>query len=334
MHSKSAIPAILLFAAIAATAAAQETGWKAETATHIDDLRDITLSSGKDRVILHTGDRRFRLSLPRGLFLVSPLKTSNETVPANIIPQGRVASGHGAVAGTWLTGPTNRYRHGVLGDPIEATALQVAFANGREATYRLPDESVFEDLEPRIVNVDGVETILVVRSYPHAGAALALFGVVGGAIQPVAESRPIGQSHRWQNPVGAADFDGDGKTEIASVVTPHLSGTLTLFRRIGRILEPVASIHGYANHFIGSTVLAMHAVADVDADGLADIIIPSLDRRRLVAISFAGGSAREVQSIAHDSPIATSIVMADIDRNGTPEIVYGLANGAVTVIRR
>ena len=117
-------------------------------------------------------------------------------------------------------------------------------------------------------------------------------------------------------------------------MTPHLSGTLTLFRQLGSILEPVASTSGYANHFIGSTVLAMHAVADIDGDGIVDIIIPSLDRRRLVAISFAGGKAREVQSITHDSPIVTQIVMADIDRNGMPEIVYGLASGAVTVIRR
>ncbi|MDA0661249.1 MAG: VCBS repeat-containing protein [Proteobacteria bacterium] len=334
MRSRSVLPAVLLLALIACTATAQDAAWKAETATHIDDLRDVTLSAGKDRVILHTGDRRFRLSLPRGLFLLSPLKTSQEIIPASIIPQGRVASGDGAVAKAWLTGPTDRYRHGVLGDRIEATALQVAFANGREATYSLEDNSVFEDPEPRVVTVDGLEGVLVVHTYPHAGAALAFYGVAGSAIQPLAESRPIGQTNRWQNPVGAADFDGDGKTEIASVVTPHLSGTLTLFRQFGRILEPVASVSGYANHFIGSKVLGMSAMADVDGDGIADIIVPSLDRLRLVAISFAGGKAREVQSIAHDSPISTSIVMADIDGNGVPEIVYGLANGAVTVIRR
>ena len=334
MHSRFAVPAFLLSAVLAVSAAAQEANWKAETATHLDDLRDITLSSGKDRVILHTGDRQFRLSIPRGLFLLSPLKPWQESIPATVIPQGRVAAGDGAVATAWLTGPTDRYRHAVLGDPIEATALQVAFSNGREAEYRLPDESVFEDLEPRVVNVDGMESILVVRSYPHAGAALALFGIVGSAIQPLAESRPIGQAFRWQNPVGAADFDGDGATEIASVVTPHLSGTLTLFRRLGSILEPVAAVPGYANHFIGSTVLAMHAVADIDGDGVVDIIVPSLDRRRLVAVSFVGGTAREVRSVTHDSPIATSIVMADLDGNGTPEIIYGLESGAVTVIRR
>ncbi len=120
MHSKSAIPAVLLFAAVASTAAAQDAAWKAETATHISDLRDITLSSGKDRMILHTGARRFRLSLPRGLFLLSPLKTSKETNPETIIPQGRVAAGDGVVARAWLTGPTDRYRHGVLGDGIPA----------------------------------------------------------------------------------------------------------------------------------------------------------------------------------------------------------------------
>lgn len=324
----------LTFCCIAGSASAQDKPWVAETATRLENLREITLSPDKSRVIVHAGDRRFRLSLPRGLFLLSPMKDAKVQDHGATIPGGRIALGDGMVASARLTRPTNRYRHAVLGDAIEAGGLAVRFRNGGESEFSLPEDSVFEDLEPRIIALDGDEAVLTVRSYLGYGAALALYGITDGTLTPFAESPPIGQAHRWQNPVGAADFDGDGTDEIASVVTPHLSGILTLFRRADTVLEPVASLAGFSNHFIGSTVLGMHLIADINGDGILDIVIPSLGGRRLIAVTFAGGTARVLKTVDHDSRIVTSIVMANIDKSGAPEIVYGLANGSVTVIRR
>lgn len=323
-----------LLSVLAVPVAAQDISWTAETATRLDNLHDVTLSHGGERVIVHAGSRRFRLSLPRGLYLLSPLKDDGKANPDDTIPGGRVATGNGIIASARLTGPTDRYPHGVLGDGIEAETLSVRFRAGGETAFSLPGDSVFEDLEPRLIVLDGQEAVLAVRSYRDRGAALAVFGVADGTLSPLAESPPIGAAFRWQNPVGAADFDGDGRTEIASVVTPHLSGILTLYRRNGTVLEPVASAAGYSNHFIGSTVLGMHQAADVDGDGITDIVLPSLDRRRLTAVTFAGGRTRVLHVVENPAPIVTAIVMADLDRTGAPEIVYGLANGAIMVVRR
>ena len=89
-----------------------------------------------------------------------------------------------------------------------------------------------------------------------------------------------------------ADFDGDGVTEVAAVVTPHLSGRLTIFQRDGTKFEREAERSGYSTHFIGSTVLDMSIIEDVNGDGVPDIILPSLDRDRLAVVSFAGGTPR------------------------------------------
>ena len=36
---------------------------------------------------------------------------------------------------------------------------------------------------------------------------------------------------RWLNPVGVPDLDGEERAEIAAVITPHIGGTLKVYRR-------------------------------------------------------------------------------------------------------
>jgi hypothetical protein len=64
------------------------------------------------------------------------------------------------------TEPTARYAHGVLGDAVEwgALVLTVDMCFGcevkhvRQFTIRLPENRVFEDIAPRIVDLDGDES--------------------------------------------------------------------------------------------------------------------------------------------------------------------------------
>jgi hypothetical protein len=320
---------------IPASAAFGAPAWKPEIIAMVPGLVNIWRNPDNGRVIVVTTDRLFRLKLVRGRTILSPLKATRLTPPpAGAIPQSRAASANGPIASAWLTEPTTRYDHGVLGDDIEAAALKLRTRDGKVLVHRLPSDSVFEDLEPRIVALDDGAAVLVVRSYLARGAALALYRVAGGRIETLAQSAPIGQPNRWLNPIGVGDFDGDGRIEIAAVVTPHLSGRFTLYRREGTVLKRVAERAGYSTHFIGSTVLAMRAIADIDGDGVVDIVLPSLNRRRLIAVSFAGGKSRELRAISHARPIVTAIVTADLDRQGELDFVYGLEGGAVVLIRR
>lgn len=334
MRFKPAFLALLcLFAP--ASGALSAPAWKPEIIAKVSGLVNIWRNPANGRIIVVTSDRLFRLKLVRGRAILSPQKASRlAPPPAGAIPQSRAAPGSGRIASAWLADPTTRYDHGVLGDQIEAAALRLRTRDGKVLTYRLPGDSVFEDLEPRIVALDDGAAVLVVRSYLARGAALALYRVARGRIETLAQSEPIGQPNRWLNPVRAADFDGDGRIEIPAVVTPHLSGKLTLYRREGAVLARIAERAGYSTHFIGSTVLAMRAIADIDGDGVVDIIVPSLDRRRLIAVSFAGGKSRELRSAAHARPIVTAIVAADLDAQGELDFIYGLEGGAVVLIRR
>lgn len=256
--------------------------------------------------------------------------------PAGALPDGRPGLGVGELAIAWLTGPTTRYGHGVLGDAVEAGGLLVIAKDGRRFDLTLPDDSVFEDLKPRLADLDGdgCDEVVVVRSYVAAGAALAVLGVVGDALRLRAETPPIGRPYRWLNPLGAGDFDGDGRIELAYVETPHIGGILRIWRLEGGRLVELGSLGGFSNHAIGSRTLGLSALLDLDGDGSVELILPDAGRRRLRLISFAGGAFRELGRLDHQQPITGVFEITDRDGNGRADVAYRLADGTLIQLLR
>jgi hypothetical protein len=181
----------------------------------------------------------------------------------------------------------------VLGDTVEARGFAIE-TRGSMLTYRLPRGPVFEDRRVRLADLDedGRPEAIVVKSYPHWGSALAVYRILNDRIVPMAESAPVGSRHRWLNPVGVGNFTGTGEPTIAAVITPHISGSLRLFRLTGNRLESIARIDGYTNHIRGSRDLDLGQAVDVDDDGVLEIVIPSMDRSSLAVISFLDGVAK------------------------------------------
>ncbi len=246
-----------------------------------------------------------------------------------MLPDGVVAHGTGAIRAAWLTGPTRRYAHGVLGDDIEASGIAVETAAGEVLSLTLAPEAVFEDRIPRLVDLDadGRDEVLLVKSTQSKGAGLALVAPVGGKLSVIAEGEPIGTAYRWLNPVGVGDFDGDGRIETAHVETPHIGGSLVLSRLTrGRLVE-VRRIGGFSNHRMGSRVLGLSMVLDADGDGVADLVVPDDSRTRLRIVSFAGGRFRELARIDLGAEIASSLRRAEIGRDGRKGIAFRLSDG-------
>ena len=264
-------------------------------------------------------------------------ETQPPALPAlrpNMLPDGGATRGTRNIRAAWLTEPTTRYAHGVLGDAIEAGGLAAETADGRVLEMRLPMDSVFEDRYPRLADIDGDgdDEILVVRSYLDRGAALAIVKAGTGGLEIVAETPAIGRANRWLNPIGVADFDGDGRPELALVETPHIGGVLKLYRQQDGRLTQTLSQPGVSNHAIGSRALGMAAILDANGDGVPDVLIPDQSHLRLLVLTHAGDRFRQSAAVPHPVPIVTDIAIADLDGNGAADAVYALADGTLVAL--
>lgn len=253
---------------------------------------------------------------------------------ASAMPDEIVVTGTRNIRAAWYRKPTDRYGHAVLGDGIEAGGIALRLEGGYLETLELTTEAVFEDRAPRIVDIDGdeVDEILAVKSYTSAGAALAVIETSDRGLRMAAESEPIGQAFRWLNPVGVGDFDGDGRREIAAVITPHLGAVLKLYEWRGDRLVEDHSADGFSNHAIGSPEQGLSKVADMDGDGLPDLIVPDAARRDLRVVSFAFGTFRQLAEVENAEPIGLAVITQDLDRDGRPEAIMA-PGGKLKVVK-
>lgn len=196
----------------------------------------------------------------------------------------------------WLIQPTTRYNHAVLGDGVEAGGFVVEQGQKR-LVFTLPSDAVFEDRRVRLADLDGdgVPEAIIVKAYLERGAAIAVYRILKDRIEPLAESSAIGVRNRWLNPVGVADFTGTGEPMIAAVITPHLAGSLRLYRlKVGK-LEEVARIDGYSNHILGSNDLDLGRIVQLSRHNLPMVILPTRERNELALVSFQDATPRIVR---------------------------------------
>lgn len=264
---------------------------------------------------------------------LTPAATTNPpSLPEDAIPDAEVVVSP-TVDRAWLGAPTKRYGHAVLGDAIEAGALYLGRPDGPLLSLILDDDAVFEDRYPRFADMDGDGTseILLVKSYLNAGGALVLIDPKISPLSITAEADAIGTPNRWLNPVGVGDVDGDGRPEALVVITPHIGGTLTAYEWKGDRLVKDHEIYGFSNHAIGSSELALSAVADIDGDGVPEVIVPNASRRGMTIVKFDGKKPRVVATISVRDRISHRLVVYDLNDDGRPELIWGEADGTLVV---
>ncbi|MDJ1008413.1 MAG: VCBS repeat-containing protein [Paracoccaceae bacterium] len=200
---------------------------------------------------------------------------------------------------------TTRYAHGVLGDAEEWGTLVVLTSEGRRLRFVLPEERVFEDLEPRVSDLDGDgrPEVIVVESHRDFGARLAVYGMSG----LIAANDWIGRSNRWLAPIGAADLDGDGVTDIAFVDRPHLAKTIRVYSYENAALTEIAEAPGYSNHRIGEDFIS-GGIRDCGQG--PELVVARADWSGIVALRWTDGGFAETALSVDTGPEAFDAALA------------------------
>lgn len=199
--------------------------------------------------------------------------------PLQFDPDGGTSDANGHVAVFGAPSAT-RYRHGVLGDAVEPTAVLWLERHGLEplAQLELPAPFVFEDIAPRAIAWRGRRGLLTVRSGPAGGQLAVIARAAVGRLEVAALGEPIGTPNRWLSP------STDGR-RLWAVHTPHIGGVLHRYADAADRLSSQVIARGMSNHAIGEREL------DVSAWVGSRWVVPAQDRQRLLLIDAEAAEA-------------------------------------------
>jgi len=244
------------------------------------------------------------------------------------LPDARVVEAPGGEL-IALTAPTDRYPHGVLGDGIEAAAIDVRAPDGDVTRIEVGDTMVIEGIAPIIedLDADGLPEVIVTVSDMYEGARLVVYDLAGDRR---AASAPIGRGFRWMHQIGAGRIGPGGETELIAVRTPHIGGIVEAYRLSDGQLRLVASQPGYSSHRLGSSNLDMALLADSDDDGRLEVIVPVQDMRSLGILSRRGDGFELLDSLPLEATLATNIA-ASADAGGRLQLAVGTEDGRLRI---
>ena len=181
--------------------------------------------------------------------------------------------------------PTDRYPHGILGDRVEGGQLVVVVA-GVFYELTLEDIYVFEDIRPRLYDVDGDGELefITLRTHVDLGGGITIYKIINEQLVEYAQIAEIGRSFRWVNVVTINDLDNDGIVEVAWIETPHIGGILKVAKIENGTLQVIAETAQYSNHAIGEQNLCLSALTE--QAGQKIIYVPNQRRNKIVGFIF------------------------------------------------
>ena len=227
-------------------------------------------------------------------------------IEGDYLPDARILT-DGAGRFLTLSKPSTLYTHGVLGDKLEATVITIIDADALSTSeIAIKDGDVIEGLSPIWVdlNADGSREIIVTQSNEQTGARIVVYNEDGSVL---AESDPIGKKFRWLHQLAAAQFIPGGNLEIALVQTPHIGGILKILKLEGDKLINAAELPGYSTHSIGSRNLDTALAADLNGDGIVEILLPNQAHTSLHVVQWKDGNLVEVWSSDLGSALSTNL---------------------------
>ncbi|MFY0608439.1 MAG: VCBS repeat-containing protein [Cyclobacteriaceae bacterium] len=235
---------------------------------------------------------------------------ANYPIKASQLPEQTCSYSRDSSWVAYYTLPAERYGHGILGDRIEAGGLTLIHLTPSDTSVynlKLSENYVFEDITPRLIDVDGdgIPEVVCIRSEVSNGAGLVIYKLKQSELIEYAWVPEIGTSNRWLNPVSIIDLYQNGTLDLLWIQTPHIGGVLKVASiKQGEMLIN-DSYSGVSNHAIGSRNQCLSAV--LEKDGKLQIAVPNQSRNKVYYFSYDGSSLTKTseteQAIDFDVPL-------------------------------
>ena len=192
--------------------------------------------------------------------------------------------------------PTEKYSHGIMGDKIEAEQM-VVVVDSLFYELTLPSEFVFEDISPRLYDVDGDNELefITIRTNVSQGAGIAIYKIIDGQLVEYAYVPEIGTAYRWLNIVAINDLDNDGIVELVWIQTPHIGGILKVAKIKTGILHVLAEKAEYSNHAIGERNLCLSSLTMQSNQKV--FYVPNQSRNKIVGFTFKNNELEVYEEI-------------------------------------
>ena len=230
----------------------------------------------------------------------------------------------------FLSEPTEKYTHGVLGDSIEATGITLVETQPEPKILQkitTPKPDVIEGIYPIWADMDknGQREILVTLSNAQDGARIVAFSEDGNLL---AEGIPVGTGYRWRHQLVVAPFGSTGENLLAVIRTPHIGGVLEIYRLNGNKLEIVKTISGISTHSIGSRNLFTAQAGDFNNDGQIDLLAPDQSHTNLGIVTV---ESETIIWLELGAKLITNLASVTSTANSQVVIVGGLSNNILRI---
>ena len=213
--------------------------------------------------------------------------------------------------------------------------LQVRRRSGEILDYRLPDSAVFSERKPLLIDLkhDGLQEVLTVRRDADGNSRMVVFFPNAGKLTPVAETPPVPDKGTL-DPIGLGDFEGKGQEQIALVASPESNGYLETYAFEGGALKRKWRLYGYSSRLSGSGREGVAVLADLNGDGVTDLLLPRNDLLGLGVVTMAGGYSRPLWRTEFLTPLASDFAVLPDGMGGVRDIAFLLSDGRLGVLDR
>jgi len=238
----------------------------------------------------------------------------------------------------YTSSTTQRYDHGILGDRAEGYHLHVLKKTEDGTSLQVANEIileddnfiVFEDLAPVWTDVDrdGIDDLLTTIATKGQGAALRVYLMnADGSVKKHVQSDYIGTGNRWLHKVAHAPTGPNGEWEIIDCRTPHIGGIVRYWQydAAGERLSEVKRVSStsYTSHLIGSRNIDQALVADLNGDGIPELVIQNQRRNKLIGLQrTTSGDVEEVWCVPLDDAIHSNFAVS-CAQDGEAQLVFG-----------